>query len=90
VQTVTPDSVMALRILSQIQVYLMQLGLTFDVARREAIVILYQYVNLRAAVTAFEMNYVIGAVIVLLGVIPALFLPFGRIKKGEAVVDIGA
>lgn len=89
VQTVTPDSVMALRVLSQIQVYLMQMGLTLNLAKQEAIVLLYQFVHLRAAVTAFEMDYVIGAVIVLLGVIPAMFLPFGRIKKAEAAVDIG-
>jgi MFS family permease len=90
VQTVTPDSVIALRVLSQMQVYLMQMGLTLDAARQEAVVLLYQFVSLRAAVTAFDMNYVIGAVIVLLGVIPAMFLPFGRIKKGETVVDMGA
>jgi EmrB/QacA subfamily drug resistance transporter len=89
VQTVTPDSAMALRMLSQIQVYLLQFGLNLDVARQEAVLLLYQFVNLRAAVTAFEMDYVIGAVIVLLGTIPAMLLPFGRIKKAEAVVDVG-
>jgi MFS family permease len=89
VQTVTPDSPMALRIISQIQVYLMQYGFTIDLAHNEAIVLTYEAIYQRAAITAFEMNYVIGAVVVLLGVIPAMFLPFGRVKKAEAAVDMG-
>jgi hypothetical protein len=32
------------------------------------------------------MDYVISAVVVLIGVIPALFLPFGRVKKDGAQV----
>ena len=88
VQTVTPDSPMALRIISQIQVYLMQYGFSIDLAHNEAIVLTYEAIYQRAAITAFEMNYVIGAVIVLLGVIPAMFLPFGRMKKGDAAVNI--
>jgi hypothetical protein len=80
---------MALRMTSQIQVYLMQLGMTIDVARNEALLLLYQFISVRAGVTAFEMDYVIGASIVLVGVIPALFLPFGRAKKAEAAIEIG-
>ena len=76
--------------ISEIQVYLMQFGFTVDLAHNETIVLLYEEIYQRAAITAFEMNYVIGAVIVLLGVIPAMFLPFGKFKKGEATVDIGA
>jgi MFS transporter, DHA2 family, multidrug resistance protein len=89
VQTVTPDSPMALRIISQIQVYLMQFGFNVDLAHSEAIVLTYEAIYQRAAITAFEMDYVIGAVIVLLGVIPALFLPFGKYKKAAAVVEVG-
>jgi hypothetical protein len=51
--------------------------------------LLYQFISVRAGVTAFEMDYVIGASIVLVGVIPALFLPFGRAKKAEAAIEIG-
>ncbi|MGD0854936.1 MAG: DHA2 family efflux MFS transporter permease subunit [Dehalococcoidia bacterium] len=89
IQTVTPGSPVALQELSMIQTYLMQYGFTIDLAHNEAIVLLYEEIYQRAAITAFEMNYVIGAVIVLLGVIPAMFLPFGKFKKGEATVDIG-
>ncbi len=59
VQTVTPDSVVALQLLSQIQVYLMQTGLTLQTAQQAAITFLYEYLNLRASVTAFQMDYVI-------------------------------
>jgi EmrB/QacA subfamily drug resistance transporter len=84
VQTITPDSVIALQVLSQMQVYFMQLGMTLEAARQAAVTYLYQYVTLRASVTAFEMDYVISALVVLAGVIPAMFLPFGRIKKSGA------
>ena len=29
------------------------------------------------------MDYVIGALVVIAGIIPAMFLPFGRIKKNN-------
>jgi EmrB/QacA subfamily drug resistance transporter len=88
VQTVTPDSAIALRLISQIQVYLQQFGYPLDVARNEAIVLLYEFIYQRAGVMAFEMNYVIGSIIVLLGVIPAMFLPFGRFKKQAVAVEM--
>ncbi|MDD5397848.1 MAG: hypothetical protein PHU70_02090, partial [Dehalococcoidia bacterium] len=81
VQTVTPDSVIALQVLSQMQVYFMQLGMTLQAAQQAAVTYLFQYVNLRASVMAFEMDYVISAMVVIAGIIPALFLPFGRVKK---------
>jgi DHA2 family multidrug resistance protein len=84
VQTITPDSVIALQVLSQMQVYFMQLGMTLEAARQAAVTYLFQYINLRASVTAFQMDYVIGALVVLAGIIPAMFLPFGRIKKSGA------
>jgi hypothetical protein len=34
------------------------------------------------------MEYVISAVIVLLGVIPAMFLPLGRIKKTNGTTGV--
>jgi len=84
VQTITPDSVIALQVLSQMQVYFMQLGMTLEAARQAAATYLYQYINLRASVTAFQMDYVISALVVVAGIIPAMFLPFGRIKKAGA------
>jgi len=83
VQTITPDSVIALQMLSQLQVYFMQAGMTLQAAQQAAVNLLFQYVNLRASVMAFEMDYVISALVVLAGVIPAMFLPFGRIKKNN-------
>jgi len=83
VQTVTPDSVIALQMLSQLQVYFMQAGMTLQAAQQAAVNLLYQYVNLRASVAAFQMDYVISALVILVGIIPAMFLPFGRIKKNN-------
>ncbi len=88
VQTITPDSVIALQMLSGLQVYLMQAGMSLQAAQQGAVNLLFQYINVRASVTAFQMDYVISAVVVLIGVIPALFLPFGRVKKdGGQVVS---
>ena len=75
VQTVTPDSAIALRVISQIQVYLMQSGIAADTARNQAVVFLYQFVSLRSSVTAFETDYVIGAILLLVSIIPAMLLP---------------
>jgi len=83
VQTVTPDSVIALQVLSQMQVYFMQVGMTLQAAQQAAISYLFQYINLRASVTAFQMDYVISALVIIIGIIPAMFLPFGRVKKNN-------
>ena len=88
IQTINPDSSVALHWISYAQTLLMQMGLTLQVAHDEAITFLYEYVSLRADITAFEMNYVISAVIVLLGVIPAMFLPLGRIKKTNGTTGV--
>jgi len=88
-QTLTPDSSVAMQLLSSVQVMMMQAGQTLEAAHQIALSILLQYVNLRATVTAFEMDYVISAVIVFMGIIPAMFLPFGSMKKGETPADIG-
>jgi MFS family permease len=88
VQTITPDSVIALQMLSGLQVYLMQAGMSLQAAQQGAVNLLFQYINLRASVTAFQMDYVISAVVVMLGIVPAMFLPFGRVKKdGGQVVS---
>ena len=86
VQTITPDSVIALRMLSQLQAYFMQAGLTLQAAQQAAVTLIYQYLELRAAVTAFQMDYVIAAVVIIIGILPAFLLPFGRVKTGSGPV----
>ncbi len=81
VQTVTPDSGVAMQVLSQIQIRLMQSGTAPDIAHNQAVVLLYEIVNQRALVTAFEMDYVISALVVLVGIPAAFLLPSGQIKK---------
>jgi len=89
VQTITPNSPMALAFLSRVQVAMMQAGMSAQVAYQEAISILYLYVSQRANVLAYETDYVIGALVVLFGVILALiFLPRGRIAKPAGEVDL--
>ena len=66
----------------------MQNGMSANLAHQEAIVLLYQFVGLRASVTAFDRNYVIGAIVIIVSIIPALFLPSGRVKKSDGVADI--
>ncbi len=87
-QTLTPDSVEAMRIISAVQVTLMQAGQTLEAARQSAVYLLYQYANLRAVVTAFEKDYVIAAVVVLVGTLAAFLLPFGRVEKSDAPADV--
>ncbi|MBN1375949.1 MAG: DHA2 family efflux MFS transporter permease subunit [Dehalococcoidia bacterium] len=88
-QTLTPDSSIAMQFLSTVQVMMMQAGQTMEAARMMGISLLSQYVNLRAIVAAYELDYVISALIITLGIIPAMFLPFGRAKKVEAPADVG-
>lgn len=87
-QTLTPDSPVAMQLLSTVQVIMMQAGQSLEAARQMGISVLYQYVNLRATITAFEMDYVISAVIIAIGVLPAMLLPFGRLKKSDGPVDM--
>jgi len=89
-QTLTPDSALAMQMISSVQVMMMQAGQTLEAAHQGAIVFLYQYVSLRAIVTAFEMDYVISAIIVFMGIIPAMFLPFGKLNKPNGPVDMSA
>jgi MFS family permease len=88
VQIVTPDSMEATKILSAIQVTLMQAGQTFDAARQMAITLLYQVIDQQAYVMAFQTDYFISAVVVFIGLIPALFLPHGRAKHAVTPVDM--
>jgi len=74
VQTVTPDSGTTLQILSTIQVYMQQLGMSVQSAYQTAVYYLYQMTVLQATILAFEKVFVIGAVIMLVGIVPALFV----------------
>ena len=82
VQTITPDSGRVLQLLSIIQVYLQQTGMTLDAARQFAIYTIYQLTALRAAVLAFDKAYLVSAIVVLLAIIPAFFLT-RRVKKKD-------
>ena len=81
VQTTTPDSPVTMQVLSSVQVMAQQAGLSLEAARQAAIAMLYQYVTLRASVTAFEEVFVLGAIVVFVGILPALFLPHGSLSK---------
>jgi EmrB/QacA subfamily drug resistance transporter len=81
-QTATPDSPFIVGIIARIQAMLMQAGQTMEAARQTAVVLLYQYFTLHATITAFQKNFVVDAVLSLVGIIPALFLPHGAVKNG--------
>jgi hypothetical protein len=70
--------------ISMVQVILMQAGQTLEAARQTAVNMLYLLANLRAAVAAFQAEYIIAAIVISVGVIPAFFLPFGRPKGTQA------
>ncbi|MGA2159914.1 MAG: DHA2 family efflux MFS transporter permease subunit [Dehalococcoidia bacterium] len=82
-QTVTPGSGIGLQVLSEIQILLMQSGITADMAHNQAVQLLYEIVNQRALITAFEMDYVLSALVVLVGIPAAFLLPSGRIRKSD-------
>jgi EmrB/QacA subfamily drug resistance transporter len=73
-QTATPDSGSTLGVLSMAQVALQKAGMSVQAAHQAAIALLYQVTALKAAVLAFDRVFVIGAVILAIGLIPALFL----------------
>jgi EmrB/QacA subfamily drug resistance transporter len=82
VQTATPDSGTTLQTLSMAQVYLQKAGMTLQTAHQTAVAMLYQRLALSAAVLAFEKVFIIGAIVLLVGIIPALFLYHtGKMKK---------
>jgi EmrB/QacA subfamily drug resistance transporter len=86
-QTVTPDSGSTLRVMSTAQVYLQQAGMSLQAARAESIALLYQMTAIRAFVLAFDKVFIIGAIILFIGVIPALFLYHnGKEKKKKTEI----
>jgi EmrB/QacA subfamily drug resistance transporter len=83
-QTFTPSSPHTMQLVSTVQVILMQAGQTLEAARQTAIYVLYLLANLRASVAAFQAEYFIAAIIISVGVLPALFFPFGRQKGTQS------
>jgi EmrB/QacA subfamily drug resistance transporter len=88
-QTLTPTSTETIHFISMVQVILMQAGQTLEAARQTAVNLLYLLANLRAAVAAFQSEYIIAAIIISIGVIPAFFLPLGRPKGSQTGAPIG-
>lgn len=87
-QTLTPNSTETIHFISMVQVTLMQAGQPLEVARQTAVNMLYLLANLRAAVAAFQAEYIIAAIVISVGVIPAFFLPFGRQKDTQAATPM--
>ena len=80
-QLVSPTSLEALSILSGVQVAAMKMGVTLEAARAYGISLLYQTVQLKASVMAFDTDLLIGALVALSGILPAWLLPHGAMKK---------
>jgi EmrB/QacA subfamily drug resistance transporter len=87
-QTLTPNSTETIHFISMVQVILMQAGQTLEVARQTAVNMLYLLANLRAAVAAFQAEYIIAAIVISVGVIPAFFLPLRRQKGTQAATPM--
>jgi EmrB/QacA subfamily drug resistance transporter len=88
-QTATMDSPQTLSIISRIQVGMMQAGQTMEAARNTAIYLLYQNFSLQSAITAFQKNFVLTAIMSFAGIIPAIFLPHGSVKnEGGSVMMV--
>jgi EmrB/QacA subfamily drug resistance transporter len=91
-QTATPDSGSTLGVLSTAQVALQKAGMSLQAAHQAAIALLYQMTVLKGAVLAFERVFMIGAIILVIGILPALLLHHGNasgIVKKEDVVPMG-
>ncbi|MGD0351948.1 MAG: DHA2 family efflux MFS transporter permease subunit [Dehalococcoidia bacterium] len=87
-QTLTPSSSETMHFISMVQVILMQAGQTLEAARQTAVYLLYLLASARAAVSAFQTEYIIAAAIISIGVIPAFFLPFGRQQGTQAATPM--
>ena len=73
-QTITPDSLEAVQVLSRLKEVAGQFGASEAVANQAAIGVLNGIVQQRAAVSAFQDVFLIATGIVLLGLIPSLLL----------------
>jgi EmrB/QacA subfamily drug resistance transporter len=87
-QTLTPGSTETMHFISMVQVILMQAGQTLEAARQTAVYLLYLLASARAAVFAFQTEYIISAIIISIGVIPAFFLPLRRQKGTQAATPM--
>jgi EmrB/QacA subfamily drug resistance transporter len=83
-QTVTPDSIEALRILSTVQVMAAKAGMTLEAARQLGVYALNQVVYLKSFIMAFNTDYLLSALVIFAGIIPSFFLPHGTMKKDQA------
>jgi len=83
VQGTTPDSPVMLGLLSRITAGLMQSGQTAEAAYQAAVALLYQYFSLQSAITAFQKDFVLTALLSFISIVPACFLPHGPVNKSE-------
>ena len=89
VQTVTPDSGSTLQVMSTAQVYLQKAGMGLQAAHQQAIALLYGMTIQRAYILAFDKVFIVGAIIIFIGIIPALFLYHnGKISKKSDVMPM--
>jgi EmrB/QacA subfamily drug resistance transporter len=80
-QLASPNSPEALGILSGVQVAALKMGVALEAARAFGISLLYQMVQLKASVMAFDTDFLISAIVAFGGILPAWLLPHGAIKK---------
>jgi len=83
-QTITPDSLVAVQVLSRLKEAAGQFGASEALTNQAAIQVLDRLVQQRATVNAFHDVFLIGAGIVLLALIPSLLLRKPK-PKGEAI-----
>ncbi|HHE41298.1 MAG TPA: DHA2 family efflux MFS transporter permease subunit [Dehalococcoidia bacterium] len=88
-QTATPDSGDTLKVLSTAQVALQKMGMSLQEAHQGAIALLYQLTALKAAILAFDRVFAFGAVILGIGIVPALLLHSDS-KAKEKIKDAAA
>ena len=86
VQLATPDYPGIQNLIGQIQVMLMQASQTMEIAQNAGKYLLYEYFSLHSSVTAFQKDFVLTAILCFVGIVPALFLPHGRVKNGGGSV----
>ncbi len=80
-QVVSPNSLEALRILSVVQIAALKMGVTLEGARAYGISLLYQTVQLKASIMAFDTDFLIAGLIALSAILPACLLPHSAMKK---------
>jgi EmrB/QacA subfamily drug resistance transporter len=84
-QTITPDTIEAMRILSTVQVLAAKSGIMLEAARQLGVYALYQVVYLKSFIMSFNTDYLLSALVIFVGIIPSLFLPHGPVKSGGGI-----